>query len=60
MPTIFLSFNNISANVSKNLRRHSKAINELNENFIKESSKDWNEFVNNDNKVQKEIRRYMS
>jgi len=57
---MFLSFNNISTNVSKNIRRHIKAMNELNENYIKETSKDWNEFIVNDNKVQKELKRYLA
>jgi hypothetical protein len=35
MPTMFLSFNNISANVTKNIRRHVKAMNDLNENYIR-------------------------
>lgn len=35
-------------------------MNELNENYIKETSKDWNEFIVNDNKVQKELKRYLA
>lgn len=59
MPTIFLSFGNITSNLYKNLDRHSKAFNDLTEAFTRDVSRDWSEFITQDAKIQKEHKRYL-
>jgi hypothetical protein len=60
LPTIYLSFGNISSNAFRNMERHIKAFNDLTEGFTKNVARDWTEFLNHDAKVHKEYKRYLA